>query len=84
MTDYFLKFLGQQQALEVMQPFTYTDDEGITHLSQGGHQWALWEVSELNGYEGWHVNLRMIDEEIDVSYLEPYFVHPKQPKCVWA
>lgn len=46
MTDYFLKFQDQSEALSVMQSFTYTDDEG-TRLMQGGHQWA-----DIPGYEG--------------------------------
>jgi hypothetical protein len=84
MTDYYLKFIDQQQALEVMQSFTYTDDEGITHLSQGGHQWAIWEVGEIAGKEGYHVNLRVIDPELDVSMLADYSVEPRNPVCVWA
>jgi hypothetical protein len=53
-------------------------------LSQGGHQWALWEVGEINGVEGWHVNLRIIDDTLDVSALEPYCVTPRNPRVVWG
>jgi hypothetical protein len=82
--DYYLRFSDQQQALEVMQSFTYTDDEGNTHLSQGGHDYALWEVGILDETDSWHINLRVINPELDVSALEPYMVTPRNPKCVWA
>jgi hypothetical protein len=81
--DYYLRFQDQQQTLEVMQSFTYTDGDGV-HLSQGGHDYALWEVGEIPAVEGWHINLRVINPELDVSALEPYMVTPRNPKCVWA
>jgi hypothetical protein len=83
MTDLFLRFEGQPEALSVMADFTYTDDDGI-HFSQGSHQYALWEVGEINGVDGWHVNLRIIDDTLDVSALEPYCVTPRNPVCVWG
>jgi hypothetical protein len=84
MIDLFLKFTDQAKALSVMQSFTYTDEEGTIHLAQGSHQHALWEVGELPGREGWHVNLRVLDPEMDLSALEPYRVYPATPDCVWA
>ena len=84
MTDYFLKFLDEAQAKEVMAAFTYPDEKGVSQWNMGGHQWALWPLPTIEGVEGYYVNLRMIDESIDVSYLEPYMVHPQNPKCVWA
>jgi hypothetical protein len=90
--DYYLKFTDQQQALEVMQSFTYdaevTGEDGeVTtekQFSQGGHQWALWVVDSIEGVEGFHVNLRVIDPELDVSMLQEYAVTPRNPRCVWA
>jgi hypothetical protein len=88
MTDYYLKFPDQPTALEVLRPLgmTYTTEgeEPTEQFSQGGHQWAMWEVGEINGVEGWHINLRVIDQELDVSSLEPYVVTPRNPVCVWA
>jgi hypothetical protein len=84
MTDLYLKFTDQPEALSVMADFTYTDDDGNVHLSQGSHQWALWEVGEINGVDGWHVNLRIIDDTLDVSALEPYCVTPRNPRVVWG
>jgi hypothetical protein len=57
---------------------------GEERISQGGHQWAIWCVGEIEGVEGFHVNLRLIDPELDVSSLEPYAVTPRNPRCVWA
>jgi hypothetical protein len=92
MTDYYLKFTDQQQALEVMQSFTYdaevTGEDGeVTtekQFSQGGHDYALWVVGDIPDTEGFHVNLRVINPEIDTAALEPYIVHPRNPRCVWA
>lgn len=84
MTDLYLKFTDQPEAISVMADYTYTDDEGNVHLSQGSHQWALWEVGEIVGKDGWHVNLRVIDDTLDVSALEPYSVAPRNPACVWG
>jgi hypothetical protein len=84
MTDLYLKFTDQPEALSVMTAFTYTDDDGNVQLSQGGHTFALWEVGEINGVEGWHVNLRIIDDTLDVSALEPYCVTPRNPRVVWG
>jgi hypothetical protein len=85
MTDYFLKFPDQPTALEVLRPLgmTYTTEE-TEQISQGGHQWAIWVVAEIENVEGFHVNLRLIDPELDVSSLEPYVVTPRNPRCVWA
>lgn len=58
--------------------------EGEERASQGSHQFALWEVGEIPGIEGWHVNLRVIDPEFDVSSLEPFAAHPTSPRCIWA
>jgi hypothetical protein len=86
MIDIYIKFPDQPTALEVLRPLgmTYTTEEETEQISQGGHQWAMWEVGEINGVEGWHINLRVIDPELDVSSLEPYVVTPRNPRCVWA
>jgi hypothetical protein len=62
---------------------TYTDDEGI-QASQGNQQYAAWVVGEIAGYEGYHYNLRLVDLNFDVTSLEPYLVHPQNPKVVWG
>lgn len=96
--DLYLKFPDPAALLDALRPLgmTYfappepqidpeTDHpESEEHISQGSHQFALWEVGEIPGVDGWHVNLRVIDPEFDVSSLEPFVVHPTSPLCVWA
>ena len=43
MIDIYLKFPDQPTALEALSSagMTYTDDEGVEHPSQGGHDYAL-------------------------------------------
>ena len=86
MIDLYLRFADQAEMLSVLEPLgmTYTDDEGVVKVSQGGHQYAAWEVGEILGYTGWHVNIRQIDMEMDLSSFDPYRVYPPYPVCVWA
>ena len=58
--------------------------EDVEKVSQGGHQYAAHEVGELPDTTGWHLNLRVVDPEFDVSSLEQYAVSPRNPRCVWA
>jgi hypothetical protein len=85
MTDHYLRFPDQPAALSAFAALgmTHTTDDA-EQLSQGSHQFALHEVGEIPGLEGWHVNLRVIDPELDVSSLEPFAVHPRNPVNVWA
>lgn len=86
MTDLYLRFTNRDAMLDTLRPLgmTYTDDEQVERASQGSHRYALWEVGEIHGIDGWHVNLRVIDPEFDVSSLEPFTVHPTSPLYVWA
>jgi hypothetical protein len=63
---------------------TYTDEEGNEHASQGSHQFAAWVVGEIPGIDGYHMNIRVIDESFDVSALAEWAVQPQNPVCVWA
>lgn len=96
--DLYLKFPDPAAMLDALRPLgmTYfatqepqidpeTDHpEGEERVIQGSHSFALWEVGSIEGVDGWHVNLRVIDPEFDVSSLEPFVVHPTSPLCVWA
>jgi hypothetical protein len=86
MKDYFYRFDDRIAMIAALEPLgmTYTDADGNAQPSQGSHQFALWEVGALSGYDGWHVNLRVIDEAFDVSSLAAFEVRPGQPKVVWA
>jgi hypothetical protein len=88
MTDHYFRFPDQATMLEALRPLgmTYTTegDEPVEMVSQGGHQFAAHEVGEISGVEGWHLNLRVVDPEFDVTSLEQYAVSPRQPRCVFA
>lgn len=86
MKDYFYRFDDRAAMLAALEPLgmTYSDPEGTLAPSQGSHQYALWETGELTGYEGYHMNLRVIDETLDVSSLEAFQVFPQSPRVVWA
>lgn len=84
--DLFLRFPSSSDAVASFRAvgMTWIDDEGSERLAQVSHQHALWEVGEITGKDGWHVNLRVLDPEMDLSALEPYRVYPANPVCVWA
>ena len=86
MIDKFFRFSDQATMLSALRllGMTYTTEEPVEMVSQGGHQYACHEVGEISGVEGHHYNLRLIDENFDVSSLEEYQVFPKNPKCQWA
>jgi hypothetical protein len=86
MNDLYLRFSDQATMLEALRPLgmTYTTDE-VEMVSQGGHQYACWEVGLLpDSPTDWHLNLRVVDPEFDVSSLEQYAVFPRNPRCVFA
>lgn len=86
MKDFCLRFNNKDQMLAVLQQIsmTYIDDEGNEQSCKGNHQYVLWEVGEIYGIDGWHVNIRVIDPNMELSTLEPYRVFPRKPVCVWA
>lgn len=86
MKDYFYRFVDEQDMLVKLEPLgmTYTNEEGVVCLSEGSHQYAAWPVGEIMGYDGYHLNVRKIDMEMDLSSLIPNEVYPVAPKCIWA
>ena len=88
MTDYFYKFPDQVTMLSALRPLGMTymteGDEPVEMVSQGGHQYATWTVGEIEGVEGFHLNVRVVDPEFDVSSLAEFEVIPTNPRCIWA
>jgi hypothetical protein len=87
-TDHYFRFPDQATMLSALRPLgmTYTTEgeDSVEHISQGGHQYAAWEVGEIESIEGWHYNLRVVDPAFDVSSLAEFEVTPTNPRCIWA
>lgn len=86
MIDFYYRFLDQSEMFTLLEPLGMVSysDAGSPQLIEGNHQYAAWQVGEIAGYDGWHLNVRQIDPEFDLSSLTAYEVHPTQPVCVWA
>jgi hypothetical protein len=86
MVDYFYRFLDQATMFLLLTPLGMVseDADGNPSLIEGNHQYAAWQVGEISGYDGWHLNVRQIDPEFDLSSLTAYEVFPPNPVCVWA
>lgn len=86
MIDLFLKFDSRDHMMQVMTSLslTHQDEQGQVHLVPGSHECTFWELGEIPGKSGHHVNMRVIDHDIDTSRLEPYRVFPQNSVCVWA
>jgi len=86
MKDFYYRFADEQEALAALEQngMTYVNDDGEVVASQGGHDFALWSVGSIEGVSGWHVNVRLVNVDFDVSSLEQYVVTPQNPRVVWA
>jgi len=60
------------------------DQNNNTFIAQWSHQFAAHEVGSIPNKDGWHLNVRLIDQDFDLSTLEPYRIIPANPVCVWA
>lgn len=86
MKDLYYRFTDKQEMLSTLLAINmaYTDDNGTTVAILGNHQYASWIVGTIEGVIGYHYNLRLINEDFDVSLLEPFIVVPQNPKYIWA
>ncbi len=89
MKDYFYRFDDRAAMLAALEPLGMVywpepvDGEiQEPQVVEGTHQYAAWEVGEIQGYTGWHLNVRNID--YDLTSLDIYEVYPPNPKVVWA
>lgn len=87
MTDYTLKFPDEATANEVLEPFLTThaiDVIGVIYKPTG--EMLLGEDGEypaMAPIDGWHVNVRLMDDE-DIVSLEQYRVDVSTPVRLWA
>lgn len=79
MIDYYLRFETREAAFAALEPLGMVRNGALILAS---YEFALWEVGEIEGITGWHINLRALN--CDVEALAPYMVQPRNPVCVWA
>lgn len=99
MRDLFLKFKDGDEMSQQLKAIGFIPDEygTLTHpdinLDIIGTISILSEVigegtdNQTEKYikkEGYHANLRVIDDDIDLTSLEEYLVYPENPVRVWA
>ena len=83
----------------IMQEVQTPVMEQVIKPKLGGHEYAAWEVGIILGItktetidgvdtivpdDSYHYNLRLVDENFDISSLEPYLVYPKASRVTWA
>jgi len=86
MKDLYLRFADESEAHAVLTPFGLAYVGGSEALlfttRQGGIDLDV--IGEIPGRSGFHANLRVMDDDMDVSSLDPYVVNPANPVRVWA
>jgi hypothetical protein len=70
--DYFLKFIDEAAATAVLMDGEVPKYANIDTLGP------------IEGYEGWHVNVRVVLGQEDGEPLVPFCVYPVVPRRVWA
>jgi hypothetical protein len=91
MRDLYLKFASEAEAQallyttgedgEVRPNYTNTDVLGVLYEPTGEVDADGMPI--MVPLAGWHVNIRLVSGE-DAGPLEPFEVHPTQPRRVWA
>jgi len=85
MKDLYLRFDSHEVMMDALRLSNMTQSyEDKEFVKSGGHDYAAWEVGEIPGVEGWHLNIRVVSPDFDYSALEPYLVIPKNPRVVWS
>lgn len=94
MRDLYLRFENEDEAKNHLYPFVFdiNEENGETNLPNisvdlvGVIVRSVGEGDSIESIteEGYHVNLRVIDDEIDLSSLEDFIISPKTPYRVWA
>lgn len=95
MIDLYYKFDSKEDMIAALNPLGMTriievqaENESISTVEvaeKGNHQYALCEVGKIpDGTANWHINIRLLDESLDLSLLAPFLIYPKHPVNVWA
>lgn len=82
MIDYYYAFPDEAAMYAALDPLGMVYEGQVI---QATHQYAAWVVGLIPPNEtAWHLNVRLVDEDFDLSSLEPFAVYPPNPVCVWA
>lgn len=82
MSDHYYAFPDQATMYVQLEPLGMVQEGQVV---QANHQYATWQVGLIApDPTAWHLNVRLIDEDFDLSSLEPWAVYPPNPICVWA
>lgn len=89
MRDLYLKFKDKKEMQEVFTNFGFEiiDDSYYFYAVSVdiiGTIWVSIDEESFIELEGYHVNLRVLDEELDLSELNDYMVNPETPSRIWA
>lgn len=85
MIDLYLKFASEDEAQSVL----FADGKpNYANIDVLGVLYELHPVDAPEDYEpipleGWHVNVRVVDDE-DAAALQPFSVVPTLPRRVWS
>lgn len=98
MRDLYLRFADANEMVLVLLAFGFLEMEeqgGLYHpeicLDVAGLMFKPVsteeegeDVAEYVELPGYHVNMRVIDDKLDVTALDDYIIYPKTPSRVWA
>ncbi len=94
MIDFYLRFSSKEEAQQQLIAFGFQSNEdqgGLYHpninldivgviTTSTGEAESVEYVTE----PGYHVNLRVVNDDLDLSSLNGFAVNPKTPARVWA
>lgn len=95
MRDLYLRFADADEMELALLEFGFKEDEeqGGLHYPDIGLDVAgvMYEPVSPEDEDpdyvelpGFHVNMRVIDDQLDMTALDDYIIHPKTPSRVWA
>lgn len=88
MIDLLLKFADQVEAYSVFEQagMTMLDEDNKIVVVQYTYDYALDLIGEIATIpnSGWCANLRVLNNNMDITIFENYLVNPAQPYRVWA
>ena len=95
MRDMYLRFKDADEMLQALITAGFTEDDDGGWLSQSGVcldiVGTIYTTDNPEAEEpvykaepGWHVNLRVVNDDLDMTALDEFIVSPENPARVWA